>query len=209
MTADWKRDISQQLATLSGLKVEDYSYVDFGREKNSNCIHVLIEETKTGNPFQAVAARVGGVFANQRARKDAEELMANARVKLPSDYVAFVGTTQWLGSFKPNGVELVVGPGESQFDIIRHAKSDACNYDMSTDDLIERLEKYHKEFGINITHAETDTIDIELLKLPESIEAFAEDLYDFCPDLIDQGCGSLPALVAEIKSSRKITLWWD
>ena len=209
MTVNWKQDISKQLATWSGLKVVDFSHIDFGRAKNDDCISVLLEETKTGNPFQAVASRVGGVFANQKARKDAEELMKNARTQLPGDYVAFVGTTQWLGSFKPNGVELVIGPGKSQFDIIRHAKSDAANYELSTEDLIARLQKYDSEFGINITHAETDTIDIDFLRMPDDIDAFAEDLYEFCPDLVDQGCGSVPALIAELKGSRRVTLWWD
>lgn len=210
MTDDWKLDISKTVEELSGLKVADFSHVDFGREKNTNCISVIVEETKSGiNPFKAVADRVAGVFGNSIARKNAETLLQQIRRNLPSGYIAFIGTTNWLGDYKPHGVEVVVGPGTSQFDILRHAASDACNYDLGTEDLIKRLEKYDREIGINITHAETDTIDLELLRLPEDMQTFAEDLYDFCPDLVDQGCGSVSALAAAIKASRQVTLWWD
>ncbi len=210
MRIDWKPEISKRLTDLSGLEVKEYSHVDFGRDQNPDCISIVIEEKKTGqNPFQAVVGLIDGVFRNPIAQNNAEKLLKQLRPQLPSGYVAFIGTTHWLGTFKPHGVELVVGPGESQFEIVRHAKSDACNYDLTNENLIERLQKYDKEFGIDITHAETDTIDFELLRVPDNITLFTEDLYEFCPDLVDQGCGSVSALVEEIRRTRRIQLWWD
>jgi hypothetical protein len=210
MSADWKTEVSPKLASLSGLDVKDYSHFDFGRQQNPECISVLIEETKSGvNPFKAVVGLIDGVFGNSIARKNADALMLELRKNLEPGYVAFVGTTRWLGQYKPHGVELVVGPAQSQFDIVRHAKADAPNFDLSTEDLVKKLEQYDKDAGINITHAETDTIDFELLKLPENLEHFAEDLYEFCPDLVDQGCGSISALVAEIRQHKRVQLWWD
>lgn len=210
MSDNWKTDLAKQLASISGLEVHDFSHVDFGREQNPQCISVLVEQSKSGiNPFKAVADRVAGVFGNPIARKHADTILRELRGKLPPGYVAFVGTTTWHGKFKPNGVELVVGPGESQMDIVRLAQTDACNYDMDTEALVERLAKYDEQVGIDITHAETDAIDFDLCKLPEDIESFAADLYEFCPDLIDQGFGSIPALISEIKSHKKICLWWD
>lgn len=210
MSADWKAEMSKQLADLSGLDVKDYSHVDFGREQNPDCISTVIEQVKSGkNPFQAVVGLIDGVFRNPIAQQNAEKLLKQLRSKLPAGYVAFVGTTNWLGTFKPNGVELVVGPGQDQFEILRHAQSDAANYDLSTEDLVQRLKSYDKEFGIDITHAETDTIDFDLLHVPDNIETFAEDLYEFCPDLVDQGCGSVAALVEDIRRRHRVQLWWD
>lgn len=210
MSADWKTELTPRLASVSQLDVKDYSHFDFGRQQNPECISVLIEEAKTGvNPFQAVVGLIDGVFGNSIARKNADAMLLELRKNLPEGYVAFVGTTRWLGNYKPNGVELVVGPAQGQLDIVRHAKASAPNFDLSTEDLIKKLEQYDKEMGINITQAETDTIEFQLLKLPDNLEQFAEDLYEFCPDLVEQGCGSVSALAAELRQHKPIQLWWD
>jgi hypothetical protein len=209
MANNWRQAASSLLASLSGLAVQDYCHCDFGRQRNPDCISVIVEEKKSANPFQAVVGLVDGIFGNPRARKKALELMAELRRQLPAGLVAFVGTTRWLGDFKPDGVELVVGAGKSQMDIVRHARTDACNYDLSTEDLIERLSKYHASMGIDIIQAETDTIDFKILKLPSDLKALSEDLYEFCPDLVEQGCGSLDALAGQIKKEGSVCLWWD
>lgn len=210
MSAELKTEVAQQLASISGLDVKQYSHFDFGRQQNPECISVLVEEKKTGaNPFQAVVGLVDGVFGNPIARKKADTLLLELRQKLPTGYVAFVGTTRWLGEFKPHGVELVVGPGKDQFEIIRHAKADAPNFDLTNEDIIKKLEQYHKESGIKINHAESDTIGFDLLALPDNLEAFANDLYEFCPDLVDQGSGDVSSLVEELRHSKSVQLWWD
>ena len=49
------------------------------------------------------------------------------------------------------------------------------NYDTGTDDLIEKLRRYDKEFGIDIAHAETDTVVFDLVRTPRDLAAFAGD----------------------------------
>jgi hypothetical protein len=139
----------------------------------------------------------------------AESVLWDLRPRLPVDHVAFVGTTNWLGDEKHDGSELVVGPGDSQLDILRLARSDACNYDRDTEDLIKVLSDYHSRLGIDIFHAETDTIEFELLTLPEDVLALARELYDFCPDVVDQGVGSVEALAEAIEVTGRVYLWWD
>ncbi|KON98585.1 hypothetical protein AM501_17410 [Aneurinibacillus migulanus] len=106
-------------------------------------------------------------------------------------------------------VEVVLGKGESQFDILRIAETDACNYDMMTEELIEKLQEYDRAFGIDITQAETDTVQFFLKNEPEDWKWFCKDLYDFCPDIVDQGCGNLEVLESEIKKRKAVFLWWD
>jgi hypothetical protein len=42
-----------------------------------------------------------------------------------------------------------------------------------------------------VTGAEGDAVDIQFQTLPEDMDAFVKDLYEFCPDLVDQGTGCL------------------
>jgi hypothetical protein len=123
--------------------------------------------------------------------------------------LAFIGTTRWLGDEQHKGVEVVVGQGRSQFDILRMAKSDACNCGMGTEDIIKRLQEWHEAIGIDIFHAETDTIELNLARLPGDLNAFAQAVYDFCPDIVDQGVGSVDALKDAIQNDRHVYLWWD
>ena len=209
MTGAWKEEASAKLAALSGLTVQDYCHCDFGRSTNPDCISVIVEETKGANPFQLVVDLLDGVFANTRAEKQAVELIKELKKQLAPGLYTFIGTKRWLGTFKPSGVEIVIGPGESQLDIVRHARTDAANYDLTTEDLVKKLSQYDKQFGIEITHAETDTIQFNMLTLPDDLPAFGQDLYAFCPDLIDQGCGSMDHLIHLIKQQKIISLWWD
>ena len=65
---------------------------------------------------------------------------------------------------------------------------------MDTDQLIARLRDLHERLGIDIFQAETDTIQFRFLSPPKEPRALAEELYEFCPDIVDQDCGSVEAL---------------
>ncbi|WP_176167317.1 DUF4253 domain-containing protein [Mesobacillus jeotgali] len=47
--------------------------------------------------------------------------------------------------------------------------------------------------------------------IPEGQEfkAFAKEIFGFCPDIVEQGTGSLKDLIQEMKETRKLFLWWD
>lgn len=165
--------------------VRPYSNYDFGRSRDETACSVTVSE------------------------RAARELLPRIRSRLEPGMLAYIGTTQWLGDEQPDGVEVAIGQGNSQFDILRQARSDAANYDMTTEDLITKLQDYDTQYGIDIFHAETDTIEFRLLRVPEDMDAFARDLYEFCPDIVDQGVGSLEALKASILQNQQVYLWWD
>lgn len=60
--------------------------------------------------------------------------------KLEPGLVTFIGTTHWLVVESYDGVEIVIDSGNSQFDILRLAQSDAMNYSKNTEELIEKLQ---------------------------------------------------------------------
>lgn len=164
--------------------IRQYSTFDFGREKNEDAVSVILPEL------------------------DAFHLLPEIREELAPGLVAFVGTTRWLGDERHDGVELVIAPGESQFDMLLVARSCAINFGMTTGDLIQKLQEYDRLCGIDIVQAESDTIQFDLLDLPDDVAAFVEDLYHFCPDLGGY-VGSIQETVDDIVKSRRIELWWD
>jgi hypothetical protein len=162
---------------------------DFGREASTTCVSVVVPGRPDGKP---------------------RDLVLRLREKLPPGWVAFVGTSRWLGDERhARAVEVVVGPGRDQLDILRLARSNGINYEMDTEALVKQLRAYHALVPIDIWHAETDTIELDLARVPPDVGAFAKDVYAFCPDSVDQGVGSLAALEQEIATKKRLFLWWD
>lgn len=177
---------AERLSEVSGAPIRNYSTRDFGRDRYPDARSVVVPNTK------------------------AREILQQVRSELGPGLVAFIGTTQWLGDEQhADGEEIVVARGNSQFDTLRVAKSDAVNYDMVTDDLIKKLTEYDRDYGIDIFHAETDTIEFRFSKLPADLPGFCKDLYEFCPDIVDQGVGTVEALESEIRKTQEVFLWWD
>ncbi len=181
---NWASSATQLFAEVSHT-VRRYSTFDFGRQQNFNCISAIVP------------------------RDIANTSVFKIRERLKPGLVTFVGTTHWLGNESHDGVEIVIGSGNSQFDILRLAHSDAINYSKNTEELIEKLQEYDRNFGIDIFHAETDTVEFGILNIPSDLLTFAEDIYKFCPDIVDQGCGSIFNLMEIVGVTGQVLLWWD
>lgn len=96
-----------------------------------------------------------------------------------------------------------------KYDILRALKTNGINYDIDTDSLIEKLTKWEKEYGIEIEGADGDWVDIKFNKLPIDTKKFTKEIYEFCPDSVDQGVGSLKELENYLKEHKGVFLWWD
>lgn len=173
------------LEQVTGAPVRSFSTTDFGRERNVQARSVLVSQEK------------------------AEQLLTQVRRRLPPGTLAFIGVTNSLARPKPAGVELVVFQGRDQFDILRTAQTDGMNYDLDTKAIIAELQAWDKEWGVDIWQAETDTVRLRLKTMPKNMHAFAERVYKFCPDIVDQGAGSVEALAKEIERTQSVDLWWD
>jgi len=172
-------EAATRLAEAAGTSHRDYSTYDFGRERDPQAKSVIAPSEHSSRLVHELRGQVG------------------------PNIIVFVGTTSWLGD------EIVVAQGRDQFDILRVARSDAVNYDMGTEDLIKKLRSYDQQFGIDIFHAETDTIELGLVEMPDDLTAFCQDLYEFCPDIVDQGTGTVERLEEEIREAEQVFLWWD
>jgi hypothetical protein len=79
----------------------------------------------------------------------------------------------------------------SPFSAIRTAHTGGPNYGLDTDAIIARLTAWQSLCSFTVVGAEGDAVDIQFESLPKDMDAFVRDLYEFCPDLVDQGTGCL------------------
>jgi hypothetical protein len=94
-------------------------------------------------------------------------------------------------------------PAKNPFDPIRKTGTGAPNYGLDTNAIIERLTKWQSLCSFSVTGAKGDTVDIEFATLPKDMDAFVKDLYEFCPDLVDQGTGCLHEFIGVMEEEGK------
>src|SRR5262249_38127499 len=134
------QDAGRQLAAIAKCPLRTFSTFDFGRGQDTAARSVVVP------------------------KDDAEGVLLKLRSQSLPGIIAFIGTANWLGDERhEDGAELVIAKGTTQFDIVRIARSDAVNYEMGTEDLVQKLQSYDEAFGIDIIHAETDTIEFDLV----------------------------------------------
>lgn len=107
---------------------------------------------------------------------------------LPRGYRAF-----WTVMYNENGsqrdevVAVLKSLDESQ--IIRLQRTNGWNYGVSTDAILEKIDTWRAQCEFQIVGASRDWVAIEFATLPQEICAFAEEIYEFCPDTVEQGVG--------------------
>jgi hypothetical protein len=106
----------------------------------------------------------------------------------PLGYRAF-----WSSRQDPRGLnegdEVVVIKSADRYQPLRVRQTDAGNYDISTDDIIDRLKAWEQLCNFDVVGAASDWVALTFESLPERICAFAEEVYLFCPDSVSQGVG--------------------
>ena len=81
---------------------------------------------------------------------------------------------------------------------IRKAGTNGANYDLDTDAIIARLTHWQALCSFTVANAKGDSVDITFTTLPN---AFVRDLYEFCPDLVDQGTGCVHEMVEAMEET--------
>jgi hypothetical protein len=135
-----------------------------------------------------------------------DRVLSSLRRKLlPLRYMAFV--VEMNEGLKIDKIGII--KGTDQYDILRIMHTDGDEYDISNQDVIDRLKEWEIHSPFDILGADDDWVEIEFKTLPKDLNAFAEEVYDFCPDAVDEGPGSIAELAKEIQKTKKLFLWWD
>jgi hypothetical protein len=120
-------------------------------------------------------------------------------------YLIYVSESN--SGYKPD--EMTVLKTTDMFDAIRFEGTNGINHDIFTEDIIEKLTGWNSQFGLDIFAASYDLVQAYYLKVPSPAKPHAEETYAFCPDVVDQGTGTVEELEKQITQSRQLYLWWD
>jgi hypothetical protein len=155
-----------------------------------------------GDGYQIMAD--GIVISVPWSRSD--QVLWSLREKLKRrNYMAF--QIEINNSLKVDRIGII--KGTDQYEILRIMHTNGDDDDVSHEDVIAKLKQWEKRIRFEIVGAENDWVEIEFRTMPQDLKAFAEDVYEFSPETVDEGTGSLAELVKDISATKRLVLWWN
>lgn len=143
------------------------------------------------------------------SEQEAEKIVLDLQSRLQhSGCLAFISERDYSQGEK---TKIAIIKGTDQFEILKVMQTNGENYDVSNADVISKLTQWNKQHPFTIIGANLDWVEanFEVAPTDQEIISLAEETYDFCPDVVDQGTESVEELIKEMKESQKIILWWD
>ena len=153
---------------------------------------------------QTVTRHNGITFSTdqERARKIILQLKDSLKAK---GYRIFLSEMHF--GYSPDQVAII--KTKDQFDILRIKQTDGINYGLDNNAVITQIKKWHEMYPFEITGADLDWMEAEFIQQPKDMLEFAEEVYKFCPDVVEQGTETVERLAQEMKRSNTLYLWWD
>jgi ankyrin repeat protein len=116
-------------------------------------------------------------------------------------------TLVWIDPLQQQQVGLF--PTADQFVVVLAIGTHGANYDLYPEDVVTWLRDLHAEQPFEITGLRYDVIDGRFLADVREPRKLAKRMYEFCPDIVDQGTGTVAALALSLQQDRKLYFWWD
>ncbi|MEQ8618148.1 MAG: DUF4253 domain-containing protein [Lacipirellulaceae bacterium] len=84
-------------------------------------------------------------------------------------------------------------------DELKAKATNGDNYEVSNADIIARLEAWDAKYGIETSGITHDRVTVKFESLPDDTRALAEEIYEFCPDTVDQGFGCYDEMIEMVE----------
>jgi len=109
-----------------------------------------------------------------------------------------------------NGYKVgLTGATSDPYQLMEFAETNGANYDIETSHIIDRYKKWDSEFGIIPIGIGFDFCECQIKNKSLDFKKLADEVYEFCPDVVEQGTETVEALEEEMKRTGTIYLWWD
>jgi hypothetical protein len=99
--------------------------------------------------------------------------------------------------------------GTDDLDILRYRRTDGINYGLDNSKIVKKVSDWKSKYGLIVIGCSRDWLQLEFDRLPTDIDAFTKEVYEFCPDSVDQGVGTIDKLKEAMKKMKGVWLWWD
>ena len=132
-------------------------------------------------------------------------VIASLRKQLGAEH--FVFRSEQRFGLAPDEVSVLKTP--DQFEVLRVMGTNGWNYELSPEAVMSQLRKWDAEYGLALRGVGFDFVEADINRPPHDMIAFAQAIYEFCPDVVDQGTQTVERLADEMRRYGTLYLWWD
>lgn len=97
----------------------------------------------------------------------------------------------------------------NKYEVLKQIKTDGINWEIDNDSLITIIKDFDRKYSLDLIGASGDWCEFIITKEPSNWLTFAEEVNKVCPDVVDQGTGTVQALADEMRKTKRLYLWWD
>jgi hypothetical protein len=178
--------------------------------------------------FQQAIKDAAALFATQphalRAESDDSEVKGGVAFDVPSKTLESVlrkAHTDFLArgfylfrydqNFNVQNLPDKVGllPTTDPYAVMALMDTNGDNYNIGTDGVIAWMKELQQEQPFILTGIGFDYMEGYLTSPVKDPDALAKRMYQFCPDIVDQGIGSVRALARDLRTVGTLYFWWD
>jgi len=96
-----------------------------------------------------------------------------------------------------------------KYSVLKQIATDGANYGITNDSLITIIRQFDAKHSLELVGAAGDWCGFVIHNEPGDWKAFAKEVYKVCPDVVDQGTGTVDALADEMRHTKRLYFWWD
>ena len=104
---------------------------------------------------------------------------------------------------------LTIVKNKTDFEILKWRQTNGINYEIDNQKVIAKLTEWKAKYDFMLLGCGMDWLQVKFISETPNFAEFSKEVYEFCPDAVDQGAGDLEKLAEEMKRMNGVFLWWD
>lgn len=158
-------------------------------------------------PFENEEGPVPGGYLFAVSHEKAERLLRKAHTDFLAKGCYLFRFDQSFGfGGAPDQIALL--PTTNKFDVMAVVQVNGANYDLYTGGIIQWMKDLEAEQPYILTGIGFDYMEGYFTSPVQDPKGLAKRMYSFCPDIVDQGTGTLESLADELRKGT-LYFWWD
>jgi hypothetical protein len=108
-----------------------------------------------------------------------------------------------------NTTQLALAPTADKYDLIAAFETNGWNYNIGPEHIALWLRELEEEIPFRLTAFQHDSVAGHFTAPRKDPHGLARRMYEFCPDIVDQGTGDVDALAELLAERDGLFFWWD
>jgi hypothetical protein len=100
-------------------------------------------------------------------------------------------------------------PTKEWADLIAAFQTNGANYDLMPAGVVKWLKELEQRHPFKLTGGGFEWLEGRFLQPVSKTRKLAHQMYEFCPDIVDQGIGSVKDLARALEKDGTFFFWWD